>query len=450
MSRPLLLSYQRAVALDPHAFVAMDKARRIGGSFGAAHRAALRGMGLMPREGTLLSLPGGSVPQKLISASQEQANELLAECFQHVEAISRVYPDQSVWPAGEPSKTHFRLRNGTKFRALPDNPRTARGGQGDVTLDEFAFSRDALAMWRAVKAIADPNLRNPRGYQLTVITTPLAEGSLAHRICRGDGSPRDDFRHFSRYHVDIHSAVRRGFPDPTWSAQQRAEYIERVRREAGDPDTFAQEYECSWLAANASFLPLELLWRARYEPGDLPNKNTGEVYAGYDVARKRHLSVLARVRKVGDVLWMLPFEERDILQRAPFELQEGRLCDAIVKDGVRRLCIDGTGMGSAPAEKLATRFRREVEVVEFTNAIKEELATTMRLALEEGRLRIPHDRDLTYDLASLRKIVTGAGNIRYDADDTSGSHADRAWALALAVHAATAPRVEVRSTRINL
>lgn len=446
MDRALLTSYQRWLATDPHAFVSADKARRIGGSFGAAHRAALRGMGLGWRDGQLVPIQGGGVPQKLISASQEQANELLAETFQHIEAFARVYPDESVWPAGEPARTKFRLRNGVLFRALPDNPRTARGGAGDVTLDEFAFSRDAKAMWRAVKSITDPTLGNPRGYQLTVITTPLAEGSLAHRICRGDRSPRDEYRHFSRYHIDIYSAVRRGFPNPAWPQAKREEFIDRMRREAGDPDTFAQEYECSWLAAHAAFLPLQLLHDRRYEPSDLPRR--GELFGGFDVGRKKHLSVLARVRKVGDVLWCLPFEERDVMRRAPFELQEGRVAD-FLRDGGKRACIDATGLGIAPAESLEKKFRGKVEPVTFTNAVKAELATSLRLALEQGRLRIPFDRDLIFDLASLRKIVTTAGNIRYDADDSSGSHADRAWALALAVHAATAPRTIIQSTRVR-
>jgi phage FluMu gp28-like protein len=353
-----------------------------------------------------------------------------------------------VWPAGDPAKTKFRLRNGTTFRALPDNPRTARGGEGDVTLDEFAFSRDPLKMWRAVKAVTDANLARPKGYQLTVITTPLAEGSLAHQICRGDGGDRDSFRHFSRYHVDIYSAVRRGFPNPSQSEVERALFIERMRRESGDPDTFAQEYECSWLAANASFLPLELLHRARYEPRDLPGGS--EHYGGYDVARKKHLSVLARVRKIGDTLWLLPFEERDVMRRAPFELQEGRILDAVTKDGCRRVCVDSTGMGSAPAERVRSVLPGNIEAIDFTNAVKEELATSVKMALESGRLRIPYDRDLIYDLASLRKIVTSAGNIRYDADDSTGSHADRAWALALAVHAAQAPRTVVESFRVRL
>ena len=456
MSRPLLTSYQRFLASDPHPFVAADKARRIGGSFGVAHRAALRGMGLEVRDGKLLERAGGSVPQKLISASQEQANELLAEAYQHVEAIARVYPDERVRPLGDPAKTKFRLRNGTTFRALPDNPRTARGGEGDVTLDEFAFSRDALAMWRAVKAITDPNLGNPQGYRLSVITTPLAEGSLAHRICRGDRSKRDEFRHFSRYHIDIYSAVRRGFPNPAWSAEQRAAFIDRMRREAGDPDTFAQEYECSWLAANAAFIPLETIHAARYEPDELPIR--GPLFGGLDVGRHKHLSALARVLKDerNRTLWVLPFREADIMRRKPYEEQQAYALAFVKGENARRLCIDETGLGGPPTEWIKKRAPSRVEGVTFTNQVKSDLATALKMAIEGGgegddgwKLRIPFDRDLIFDLASLRKIVTAAGNIRYDADDSSGSHADRAWAVALAVHAATAPKTVVRSLKVK-
>ncbi len=449
--RHVLAPYQRWLATDPHRFVSADKGRRIGGSFGVSLRAAMRGMGLRFADGRLT--PGARpANQKLISASQLQANELLDETFRHVEALCANIPDRNLWPKGDPGKISFELNNGAKFRALPDNPRTARGGEGDVTLDEFAFSKDAKAIWDAVKAITDPQLGNPKGYQLTVVTTPLAEGSLAHQICRGDGSNRDIYRHFSRYHIDVYSAVRRGFPDPSWSPEARAAFIDRLRREAGSPDTFAQEYECSWLAANATFIPLELLHRARYEPEDLPSGVfTSTVYGGLDVGRKKHLTVLARVAKVGDTLWMLPLEPRDVMERAPFEHQEGRAADFLRKENGKRLAIDETGIGSAPCEAISRYAPGRVEAVWFTPQVKADLATSLKLRIETGRLRIPFDRDLIYDLHSLRKIVTSAGNIRYDSeDDSNGSHADRAWALALACHAAEAPNTVVRSTRVKI
>jgi phage FluMu gp28-like protein len=75
--------------------------------------------------------------------------------------------------------------------------------------------------------------------------------------------------------------------------------------------------------------------------------------------------------------------------------------------------------------------------VTFTQASKEEMASTLRLALEEGRLFLPHSPELLRDLASLRRIAQPGGGFRYDASDKGGSHADRAWALALAVSAAS-------------
>jgi phage FluMu gp28-like protein len=435
----VLRPYQVWLATDPHPYVALQKARRIGGSFGVAHRAALRAMGLQVlATGDLHDAPRGGTEQKLISASQEQSNELLAEVFQHVEAVAKVWPDQRCWPKGEPNKTSFRLRSGVRVRAFPDNPRTARGGEGDVTLDEFAFMRDQRAMWAAVKYIADANLANPEGYRLTVCTTPLGEGSLAHQVCMGDQSARDRFRHFSRYRIDIHSAVRRGFPDPTWTEEQRVEYIERQRREAGDPETFAQECECSWLAAHSQFLSLELLNSRRYEADELPKG--GDLYAGVDVARKRHLTAIARVRKIGDVMWALPITSPEyLLRQQPFDVQHEAIGRVIQVEGAHRVCMDATGMGSAPAERLEKDYPGKVEGVEFTSAVKEGLATTLKLALDSGRLRLPFDPELIFDLAKLRKMVTTAGNIRYDADDSGGSHADRAWGLALAVHAASRP-----------
>ena len=39
------------------------------------------------------------------------------------------------------------------------------------------------------------------------------------------------------------------------------------------------------------------------------------------------------------------------------------------------------------------------------------------------------------DLHSLKRTTTSAGNVRFVADRSENGHADRAWALALALHA---------------
>jgi phage FluMu gp28-like protein len=79
-----------------------------------------------------------------------------------------------------------------------------------------------------------------------------------------------------------------------------------------------------------------------------------------------------------------------------------------------------------------------VEGVTFTPKVKEALAYPVRSRMEDRGLRIPYDPVIRADLRSVTKQTTEAGNIRFTAERTPDGHADRFWALALAVHAASA------------
>ena len=59
--------------------------------------------------------------------------------------------------------------------------------------------------------------------------------------------------------------------------------------------------------------------------------------------------------------------------------------------------------------------------------------------MEDRLLRIPYDPHIRADLRSVTKQTTGAGNIRFTAERNADGHADRFWALALALHAASNP-----------
>ena len=78
-----------------------------------------------------------------------------------------------------------------------------------------------------------------------------------------------------------------------------------------------------------------------------------------------------------------------------------------------------------------------VEAVQFTGPVKEALAYPVKAAFEDLNLRIPFDRNLQADLRAIKKETTAAGNIRFSADRSENGHADRFWALALALHAAS-------------
>ena len=87
------------------------------------------------------------------------------------------------------------------------------------------------------------------------------------------------------------------------------------------------------------------------------------------------------------------------------------------------------------AERVATAFGEDrVEGVSFTTALKSEMAGRLRVLAERGSLQIPVDEAIANDWHAMSRIVTG-GNVRFDADRSSGGHADRFWAAALGLHA---------------
>ena len=91
------------------------------------------------------------------------------------------------------------------------------------------------------------------------------------------------------------------------------------------------------------------------------------------------------------------------------------------------------------AEELAARLGERVEPIVFTAAVKEALAVRVKRLLEERRLKIPYDPAIRAALGAIKRYITPAGNIRFDAERSEAGHADHFWALALALHAAEAP-----------
>lgn len=437
-----LASYQRTFCADASRFRSVVKARRCGGSFAAAYSSALRMCGLrMTAAGAIERDTANGVPQRFVSHSEEGSIRLVAETHGIIDtfaAAGKLPPGVTLGPL---ASTRFALSDGTDATAHAGDGRTTRGEAGDVTLDEFAYARDPAKLWAAVKSVSDATLGRPDGYRVTVITTPWIADSLPYAVCvKSDDAADDRFAHFSRYSWPLSHVVAQGFPRPMTPLEQ-ADYVESTRVEIGDDAAFETEYEGAWISHAEMFLERELLERARYDAQDLP-AHLGTEFAGVDVARKgKHLTAIARVRAFPRrmpsgatrlVMYALPVET---LRGVDFATQEEAFARTI-RGGCKKLAIDSTGIGLAPSEALAKRFPGQVVPVTFTAAIKEDLASTLRLALEEGRLLLPHSPELLRDLASLRRIAQAGGGFRYDASDKGGSHADRAWALALAVRAA--------------
>ncbi len=147
------------------------------------------------------------------------------------------------------------------------------------------------------------------------------------------------------------------------------------------------------------------------------------------------------LEEVGDVLWVREIAER---RGATFAEQDMILDDLMARYRVMRVCMDQTGMGEKPVEDAKRRHgTSRVEGVLFTASAKLGLATVGKQAFEDRRLRIPQSvQALRSDLHKLQKVSGPTGAPRFVAESDDAGHADRTWALFLALSAASSPKIE--------
>ena len=304
--------------------------------------------------------------------------------------------------------------HGSRITALPANPDTARGFSANVFLDEFAFHKASGEIWSALFPVVSA------GWKLRVTSTPNGKSNKFYQLMTGG----DEL--WSRHKVDIYQAVADGLPRD----------IEELRRALADADAWAQEYELNWLDEASAWLSYDLIASCE-EPlaGDPSQGGSGERFLGMDIGRRRDLTVIWVVERLGDVLWT---RERVPLRRASFAAQEAELARLMRRWRPRRVCIDQTGLGEMFVERAQAAYGAyAVEGVLFTGPVKQDLAIGLKRSFEDRRIRVPVDQAVRDSLHSVRKITTAAGNERFDAErsETTG-HADDFWAAALAVHAA--------------
>lgn len=402
MSKGILLPYQKSWVEDRGRFKIGMWARQTGKSFATALE-------------VVLSAIEGKELWVLLSKGERQSKELMQKVKMHLEAfkIAASSIKETYFEDTKIKQLEIELPNGSRIIGLPANPDTARGYSGNVVLDEFAFHKDSRAIWTALY----PTIT--RGYKIRVISTPNGKQNKFYELWTADDHL------WSKHKVTIYDAVRAGLHIN----------IDELRAGISDPDAWAQEYECKFIDEATAFLTFELITWAESETAthDMPLEKLRdrELYLGMDIGRKRDLSVIWIAERVGDVLVTRVVKE---MFRYPFAAQREILFNYL--EVVRRAAIDATGLGMQLAEEASERFGYKVEPVTFTASIKEDLAYKTLIKFQDRLIRIPIDPKIRNDLHSVKKVVTAAGNIRFDAERTENSHADRFWALALAIHAA--------------
>jgi len=351
------------------------------------------------------------------------------------------------------------FQNGRAIYSLSSNPNAQAGKRGRRVFDEFALNAEN----RMLYSIGHPGTMWGGG--MDIISTHRGSGNFFNELVneiKWKGNPKG----FSLHTVTITDAVRDGLlgklkakwreSDPgddrlRWTDD---DFLQAMRNECADEETWQQEFLCAPGDDAAAFLGYDLIAGCEESAGgdwtdgtDRTDRTDGKngmngglgwgggaLYAGVDVGREHDLTVIWVLERVQDVCFT---RQVACLEKATFAEQEEKLYGILALPNLKRCCIDQTGIGRQFAERAAQRFGRyKVEGIHFTSEVKEELAYTTRTAFEKKTVRIPADKFIRADLRSIRKEATASGNIRFTGERTAHGHADRFWGLALALHAA--------------
>lgn len=356
----------------------------------------------------------------LVSIRDEEAVDLLDQAENHASALAEM---GSRWAKPVKRKSHsLILSSGAEIRSTTSTA-AGRGFTGNVVLDEFAYMPDQAKTWDAALAAT------MQGYGCRIISTPNGAGDIWHQVCTELGHPDPtDPKKWRVYLTTVQDAISDGMAidlDECWEMARH------------DPRVFAQLFEGRFLDGDFQYLPSELI---RQQTSPMPADPYGEAFAGLDIGETRDKTSLVIIRGKAQDFRVSHIE---VHGHTDDELLRRLIDQAFRVHRVTRLCVDKTGMGTFPAAEAVRTHGPKVQPMDFTPKSKEAMAGRLYQSLADGNLWLPtpvaldNAETLSNDLMSIRRTVTEAGTVRFEAPRTSKGHADTAWALMLAVEASS-------------
>ena len=437
----IFLPFQAAWIKDESRIKLMEKSRQIGISWSTAYGADERA-----------SAQGARFDEWVSSRDDIQARLFIEDCKLWAGIMGMAAKDlgEVVLDAEKKHSAYvLQFASGRRIHSMSSNPDAQAGKRGSRVLDEFALHREQRKMW----AIAYPGIT--WGGSMELISTHRGSHSFFNQLvreARHGGNPK----RISLHRVTLQDALDQGFlfklqqalpADAEQQDMDEAAYFDFIKNGAADEESFDQEYQCIPADDDSKFLEYGLITACEYSGGTdwkrgIEGPFQGRLFAGVDIGRKKDLTVLWVVEQLGDVFYTRHVETMEKMRKSAQEAilwPWFEICD--------RICIDSTGLGIGWTDDAQDKFgEQRVEGVNFSGQVKEALAYPLKGAMEDRKVRIPEDAKIRADLRKVQKLTTAAGNIRFVAESTPDGHADRFWALALAVHAGSNPSAPIEFT----
>ncbi len=419
-----------------------NKARQVGWSWTAA------------AEATAASCLDKRSTSIFVSINLEEAKEKIRYSKQIIESLDkRVRPKLVI-----DNQMELEFDNGSRLISHPCRP--VRGkAKVNMYLDEFAhYPKDREIYTSALPATT-------RGGRLRIGSSPLGAGGMFWEIYDQKLRPYPGYRRTSIPWWLVSGLCKDVVEARKMAAAMTTE--ERVRLfgtsrlvEIFDNmplEDFQQEYESAWVDESVAWISWEEIKKNQLDAQEgkhwYRSSTTVEgalsaieetatackegaiesaLAGGMDIGRKRNTTELGFVGK--GTTPALPLRLSISLANVEFDDQRAVGQKAIEMLPVTKLLIDRNGLGMQLAEELEKTGK--AEGVDFTNPNKELWSVELKVRMQRGQVPIPLDRDLSYQIHSIKKKITASKNAQFDTQANEKHHADKYWGLALAVWAA--------------
>ena len=437
--------FQIAHLLDDSTFRVEDKSRQIAWSW------------LVAAEGVADALLDKR-DSIYVSINQEEAKEKIRYARAIIEALR---PDiRRGIRLVRDNELGIELRNGARLSSLPARPPRGRA-RSNVYLDEFAHvQRDKQIYTAALPVIS-------KGGRLRVGSSPMGASGSFWEIFKEPlrtypGYNRKSTPWWEVYSFSRNPAEARKLA-PAMDTAARVELFGNDRIKAifaNMPlEDFQQEYECEFVDESTAWITWEEIKRNQ-DAGLTCFIATGRdntldrllsaiddtAHAVRTGAIERVLSIgvdIGRTRNTTEIFALgetttrsYPLRMMLTLDNVEFDDQLSVLSHALASLPVKKALIDQNGIGRNLAENAAKAFPGKAQGVDFTNATKALWATDAKMLIQQNKTPLPVDRDLAYQIHSIKRRVTASKNVTYDTETNEKHHADKFWAWALGLNSA--------------
>lgn len=390
-----------------------------------------------------------------VSINLEEAKEKIRYARSIIEHLART--TTQVVSLERDNDLGITFRNGARLTSLPARPPRGRA-RANVYLDEFAHVQFDREIYTAALPVIS------KGGRLRIGSSPMGASGVFWEVFSQAIRPYPGYTRKTTpwwetfaFCADPLMARREA---PLLMTAQRVDRFgnDRIKTICANMpvEDFRQEYECDFVDETTAWITWEEIksvsdarlvctlassYEKATEPVFAAIENTERLIregkiedvlvAGVDIGRTRDTTEIFLVGM--STVDTFPLRLAITLDNCEYDTQIDVMDKVLRALPVRSMRIDRNGIGNQLAETMSGRFPSKVVGVNFTTSSKGLWATDAKMLIQQRKTPLPPDRDIAYQIHSIKRIVTGSNNLVFDTATNEKHHADKFWAWVLAL-----------------